>query len=278
MGIMTDVSLFVRHTTRSGESTMRAVKVQAMDGAPDHEQALAFAVVRNPIFAECSADQVLKLCASASVHHARRGTRIATKHSPFPYLGFVIDGVVAVTAKADGEIRSGVRDLRIYEAYPGSTFCEVSFLDGYGTLGEISVVSKRALYALFPQKDVIAAANADPLLLQRLAVHAASRCRELERRLVDQATRPVAARVAAVLLPFASDGSGLAPVDPQLIEFAQRDIAASAGCVKEAAARAIAQLEQAGALRRERGRIRQLDRTQLSYYAEVAESGAWDGV
>jgi CRP-like cAMP-binding protein len=256
---------------------MAAVNVQAVDPATGTEQALASAVVHNPIFAACSAAQLLTFCASASVHHARRGVRLATKGAPFPYLGFVIDGVIAVTAKAEGEIRSGVRSLRLYEAYPGSTFCEISFLDGYEALGEITVVSKHARYALFPSKSVMDVADTDPRFLHRLAVHAASRCRELKRRLVDQATRPVAARVAAVLLPFASNSSGLSPVDPQLIEFAQRDIAAAAGCVKEAAARAIAQLEQAGALRREHGRIRHLDRAQLSYYAEIAQTGVWDG-
>lgn len=256
---------------------MAAVKVQAVELAPDNEQALASAVVRNPIFATCSAAQLLKLCASASVHHARRGTRVATKGSPFPYLGFVLDGVIAVTAKADPDIRSGVRTLRLYEAYPGSTFSEIAFLDGYDALGEITVVSKRARYALFPSKSVMEVADADAHLLQRLAIHAAARCRELKRRLVDQATRPVASRVASVLLPFASNTSGLAPVDPQLIEFAQRDIAAAAGCVKEAAARAIAQLEDAGALRREHGRIRYLDRALLLHCADAAEAAAWDG-
>jgi CRP-like cAMP-binding protein len=256
---------------------MTALKAPAAEPAPENEQALASAVVRNQVFAACSADQLLKLCASASVHHARRGTRIAKRGMPFPYLGFVLDGVIAVTAKADGEIRSGVRNLRLYEAYPGSTFCEISFLDGYDALGEITVVSKRARYALFPVKSVMDAADADPSLLRRLAVHAASRCRELKRRLVEQATRPVATRVAGVLLPFASDGAGLSPVDPQLIEFAQRDIAAAAGCVKEAAARAIAQLEDAGALRREHGRIRYLDRSRLLQYSEAMETAAWDG-
>jgi CRP-like cAMP-binding protein len=256
---------------------MAAVKVQTFDPAAENEQALASAVVRNPIFAACSADQLLKLCASATVHHARRGTRIALKGAPFPYLGFVLDGVIGVTARAEGEIRSGVRSLRLYEAYAGSTFCEVAFLDGYDALGEITVVSKRARYALFPSKSVMQAAEADAHLLHRLAVHAASRCRELKRRLIDQATRAVATRVAGVLLPFASSEDGLKPVDPQLIEFAQRDIAAAAGCVKEAAARAIAQLEDAGALRREHGRIRYLDRGRLSHYADAAETAAWDG-
>jgi hypothetical protein len=43
----------------------------------------------------------------------------------------------------------------------------------------------------------------------------------------------------------------------------QSQVAASAGTVKEVAARAIAELERLQALRRERGHIRYLDRTKL---------------
>ena len=231
------------------------------------EQEIADAMTRNPVFARCSSEQLELLTAQASVHDERRGTRIADAGAPFPFLGLTLDGVIAVTATADGEVRSGVRHLRLYEAYTGSTFCEISFLDGYEALGEITVVSKRARYALFPTGAVMQAAEYDPHLLQRLAIHAASRCRELKRRLVAQAAHPVTARVAGVLLPFAASDEGLSPVDPQLIEFAQSDIAAAAGCVKEAAARAIAQLEAAGALRRQHGRIRYMDRAKLMEFA-----------
>lgn len=238
------------------------------ESVPVTEQELARAMAGNPIFAPCSSAQFELLGEAASLYEARRGERIADAGTPFPFLGLTLDGVIAVTATADGEVRSGVRHLRLYEAYAGSTFCEISFLDGYQALGEITVVSKHARYALFPSFAVMQAAESDPHLLQRLAIHAAARCRELKRRLVAQAAHPVTARVAGVLLPFASEDEGLSPVDPQLVEFAQRDIAAAAGCVKEAAARAIAQLEAAGALRRHHGRIRYLDRARLMEFAD----------
>jgi CRP-like cAMP-binding protein len=244
--------------------------METLEPAVIEDQARILAALgTNALFAPCQAQTRELLAQSALAGEGRRGTRIVQADAPFRYLGLVLNGVVGVTACADGEIRGGVRHLRLYESYAGETFCDISFLDGYAALGEITIVSKRGAYALLPSELVMRAGESDPRLLRRLAVHAASRCRMLKRRLVNQAARTVTERVAEVLLTFAQDEPGMHPVDPQLLEFAQRDIAAAAGCVKEAAARAIAELQSVGALRRERGRIRYIDRAKMLQYTEL---------
>lgn len=244
-----------------------------IDARVTGERHLTRMLRENLLFADCSERELAVLEQAAFAREARRGCVIVTQEAPFPYLGFVLQGVVGVTAFADGEVRGGVRRLRLYEAYAGQTFCDISFLDGCQAMGEITVVSKKSSYVLFPAEVVRRLGDENPRFLQRLATHAASRCRDFVRRLVTQAAHSVTARVATVLLPFAGNTGGLSPVDPQLLEFTQRDIAAAAGCVKEAAARAIAQLESVGALRREHGRVRYIDRDKLLEFAEIADPG-----
>jgi CRP-like cAMP-binding protein len=229
--------------------------------------ALARELAQSPIFSGCTAQQREWVSKEAAVKQERRGFRIADSEGSFPYLGFVCSGVIGIAALPEGRIR-GVRRLSLYEALPGSTFGEVAVIDQAPALGEISVLSKRATYALIPAVAVVALADADPALLARLASSAALRCRQLVSRIALQHAWPVTARVARVLLPFATDAPGLHPAKPQLWELAQRDIAASAGCVTEAAARAIAALEADGAVRREHGRIRYASRQRLARYCD----------
>ena len=246
------------------------ISMETAEPSVVHDEPGILAALRaNAVLGPCNSTALETLAHSALAREGRRGTRIAQAGASFPYLGVVLSGVVGVTACAGGEVRGGVRNLRLYESYAGETFCDISFLDGYEALGEITIVSKRGAYALLPSQLVMQIGEHDPRLLHRLAVHTATRCRLLKRRLVNQAARTVTERVAEVLVNFADEGSGMQPVDPQLLEFAQRDIAAVAGCVKEAAARAIAELENVGALRRERGRIRYIDRTKLLQYTEL---------
>ncbi len=210
-----------------------------------------------------------RLVDCASFHEARRGDSIIALDKPFPYLGFVRSGVIGMTVSPPGAGR-GVRRLRLFEAYAGSTFGEIALLDSGCALGDASVISRSASYALFAAHEVLHMLLEDRELFARLAAHAATRSRESTQRLVMHHRWPVVARVAGVLLPFCTDGKDLREVDPQLAEFTQQDIAAAAGCVKEAAARAIATLEAGGAVRRQHGHIRQANRTLLMRYSQAS--------
>jgi hypothetical protein len=61
----------------------------------------------------------------------------------------------------------------------------------------------------------------------------------------------------------------LAPAIAPLPNMTQSQIAASAGTVKEVAARAIAELERQGLLKRERGHIRYLNRQGLTDFVRA---------
>lgn len=219
----------------------------------------------NTVFAPCEAETTSLLAQLAHVRAAPRKTVITHDNETFAFLGLVIEGLISVTCTA----KEG-RELRLYEASNAQTFGEAAFFDGEIALGRISVLSKSATYALLPKAAVLSATQRDSALLLRLARQAAQRSRELTTRLMSQAVESIISRVAATLLAFAVDGDGLAPVHPALLSISQLDIAASAGTVKEVAARAIADLEKTGALRRERGHVRYLDRGKLLQIIEGA--------
>jgi CRP-like cAMP-binding protein len=233
----------------------------------ERKEGLLAELRRSPMFCGCGPSVLQTIVESASLHAVRRGFQIAKSGAAFPFLGFVRNGVIGVTAVSRGPMRA-VRRFTIYEAHGGSTFGEVAILDRSIAVGEISVLSKRAVYALIPDSRISAAALADAGLLARLGSVAAARCRDLASRLTSQRAWPVAARVARVLLSYAAEREGLQPTATMLGELTQRDIAAAAGCVPEAAARAIATLERAGAISREHGHIRYADRRRLLQYCD----------
>lgn len=233
-----------------------------LDGPPRLSRELE----RGALFAPCDPDSLRQLAASAELFTKARREIIAPQGKPFPYLGFVHEGVIGVTLNTNGPLRR-VSRVRLYEADTHETFGEIGIIDSTAPLGEVTVISKRATYALLPASAVLDLAVQNPPFFQRLASQAVVRARELAQHLALQQGWSVVSRVASVLLRFASEEDGMQPASDQLAHFRQRDIAAAAGCVKEAAARAIAELEERGALRREHGHIRYLDRDELLKYS-----------
>jgi CRP/FNR family transcriptional regulator len=232
---------------------------------------LAEQLRRHELFAECTDAQLDKVCASAIVRSGRRRDIIVHQDEPFPYVGYVLSGVIAITrlaapCRGDGDVRT----LRLYEAFDGATFIEATpFEDSSTTLGQVSVISKHARYALMSNDVFFQISQEDPAFLRRLGQCVNKRTRELTRRLAAQAVDPIPCRVASVLLPFASNEPGMQAANPYLTELTQLDLAASAGTVKEVVARTIAELEDAGALRRQGGHIRYLNRDALLRYTKI---------
>jgi CRP-like cAMP-binding protein len=226
---------------------------------------LLFQLHRNSVFNGCPANVLEYLAAHGSLNSGKRGTKVVEAGGRFDFIGLVCDGVVSSTILGEGPMR-GVHRLQLYESGPGSVFGDVAFLSGTPP-GDILVVSKHATYALFPSTVIELAIESDPALLRRLAKHTADLACDLAQQLAAQHGWSAMSRIAAVLLRFASNQSGLQPAEPGLEQLTQRDIAAAAGCVKEVAARSIAQLEEAGGLRRQRGHIRYLNRELLSTFA-----------
>ncbi len=155
------------------------------------------------------------------------------------------------------------RRRALFDLYPFDTFGEIEFFDRGLAIGSTVARSTFVRYAAAPYEVVREIGMRDPELLISLAAAASQRSRALVRAVAAHVSQSILARVAGALLPYAVPERGLHPSLAPLANMTQAQVAASAGTVKEVAARAIAQLEHAQALRRERGRIRYLDRSKL---------------
>lgn len=199
-----------------------------------------------------------ELARASSTHVVRRSQTVVHDNVEWPYIGLVLDGVLAV-ASGEGSARRRI----YYEVYPHEIFGEAEFFDAGSSMGRVIVLSKSARFAKIPRASVRDMCRRYPDLVFHLGEVAAQRKRELIDLLADHGTLPIIARIAQVLVRYAPPARGLAPAISPLPAMTQSLIAASAGTVKEVAARAIAALELRGALRRERGHITYLDRQML---------------
>lgn len=216
------------------------------------------ALARCSPFAALGDEDLERLSAVASAHVFRRGQTIVNEDGEWPFIGIVTEGVLALSNGTNGQ-----RERIFYEIFPHEIFGETEFFDRAPAVGRVAVLSKSARFVKIPRDVVMAVGTREPRLLVALAEVCAQRVRGLSEALSAQATTPILARVAQVLLPYALPEEGMSPAVPTLASVTQAQIAASAGTVKEVAARAIAELEGRNLLRRERGHVRFLNRQGL---------------
>jgi CRP/FNR family cyclic AMP-dependent transcriptional regulator len=240
---------------RTGENEWRvALTRAAVEDAPSPAGILK----RSRAFSQLDDAQRARLASAATLHTARRGQTIVAESSDWPFIGVCFDGVFAVASR-NGSARQRI----FYEVFPYEVFGELEFFDGAPTVGRVIVLSKAARYLRVPAKAVAEVADAAPKVYASLGRIAGQRARDMAELLVTQSTLPIIARIAQALVPYAMPEQGLSPAVPPLPNMTQAQIAASAGTVKEVAARAIAELEVRGLLKRERGHVRYLDRQGL---------------
>jgi CRP/FNR family transcriptional regulator, cyclic AMP receptor protein len=211
----------------------------------------------SPPFARMKAPVLERLAAASSFHSARRGRPLQDESVEFPFVCVVAEGVAAVTSGA------GSREHIAYELFPNDTYGLASFFDRGTPLGGVIAMTKTTRVVRIPWDTLTEIAREHPDLLFGLGALLAERQRSLTSKLASQATLPIVGRVARVLLPYAMPERGLSPAMQSLASMTQSQIAAAAGTVKEVAARAIAELDDRGLLKRERGHIRFLDRQGL---------------
>lgn len=229
-----------------------------------HSSSLESALRRSPVFSRLSAAGWTTVVESASEHDARKGQMICAENAACPWLGFVLEGALAVFVGA------GSRERLLFHLFAFDTFGESEFFDGGLTIGRTVALSKSARYATIPYETLRSLKAQEPDFLMAIAAASAQRNRTLASELAAQVSQPIIARVAAALLPYAAPERELHPALPPLPNMTQAQLAAAAGTVKEVAARAIAELERVQALRRERGHIRYLDRSKLLAMIEEA--------
>lgn len=215
-------------------------------------------IARTPVFAALSAADREALVYHATMHTIRRGQVLVSEHADWPYVGVAFEGVLALSS-GNGNGRARI----FHEYFPFELFGELTLFDESPAAGRVIALSKVARYLRISRKAVIEAGLRVPQTLIALGRLQSQRRRDLMEALSSQATLPIIARIASVLLPYAMPERGLSAARAPLPHMTQAQIAAAAGTVKEVAARAIAELENRELLRRERGHIRYLDRQKL---------------
>jgi CRP/FNR family transcriptional regulator, cyclic AMP receptor protein len=236
------------------EWVVRLTRVAVENDAPSP----AGIIRRAAVFSVLDDDTRFDLAAKASLHTIRRGQSVMNENTEWPYLGIVFEGVLALTT-GNGNGRPRI----FLEMFPYDLIGELELFDEAPASGRVVALSKVARYLRLPRRAVLDVAQANPQLLLGIGRINAQRRRDHMQALATQATMPIIARIAHVLVPYAMPERGLSPARAPLPNLTQAQIAAAAGTVKEVAARAIAELEQRELLKRERGHIRYLDRQGL---------------
>jgi CRP/FNR family transcriptional regulator len=243
---------------RRWEATIRRIA-----SAPEPE-AIVDVLRRSPAFADGRAETRDMLARHAVERTYAEGTPIADQDVQWPYLGVVRSGTVAaIMGSAAG------RDLRLFDVFIGETFGNVELFDGGRTVARFIATAASTRIILLARGVVTSAMSSDAAVSRALATECAQRVRALADGFSAHVAQPALARVATAILPYASPGAGLSPALEPLLRMSQTELAVIAGTAKEVAARAVAELEAAGVLKRRNGHIALVDREKLK---EVAHS------
>ena len=243
------------HQRHIGEGEWRVVLTRAQ--IEEDASSLDAALRRSPIFSSLTESVRNALGGAMSEHLARKGDVICTENASCENVGILLEGALAVVVGA------GSRERLLFHLFPFDVFGDIELFDRGLSIGRTLVLSKIARYAVIPHAVVHQLGLRNPELLSALAAGVSQHNRTLASALAAQVSQPIIARVAGALLPYAVPERGLQPALAPLAHMTQSQVAASAGTVKEVAARAIAELERIQALRREHGHIRYLDRSKL---------------
>ncbi len=187
----------------------------------------------------------------------QRGEMVILEGEPCEAIYFVKEGRVKVF-KTSPEGREQV--LRIMK--PGDTFNEVPVFDGGPNPASVETLDPVALYVL-SSRDLQRLMSEVPAISRNVIRILAARLRHLVELVEDLSFRHVTGRVAKILLQHAHDataqnGGG---------RLTQQQMATMAGTAREMVGRALKGLEQAGAIRVERGRIVIVDKGALERLA-----------
>lgn len=232
------------------------VTVSRLQSDPE-ASSLQSAIKRSAVFGLLAPELQALLLRGASEHTARKGETIQAENTETNAVGLVLEGSFAVF------IGAGARERLLFQLFAPETFGEIEFFDHGLSMGRTVALSKTARYALIPDDLLNEIVQREPKISAALAAVASQRSRRIVNALAAQVSRPIISRVANALLTYAAPERDLHLALPPLPNMTQAQVAAAAGTVKEVAARAIAELERVGALRRERGHIRYLDRAKL---------------
>jgi uncharacterized protein (DUF2249 family) len=219
---------------------------------------------RSGTFAGTSEASIELLGHHARVARVRRNRAVVEQGIFWPHLGIVAAGTVqAVLVTPDG------RELAMYEVFAGDTFGALALSDGGSSPLRYVARTERTRIVLLAADAVREVMRRDANVSNAIGALCAQRVRTILERFSAHAAQPIAARVAYALLAYASPEPGLTDALPPLSQMRQVEFAVAAGTGKDIVYRAIAELEDAGALAREDGKIVRLDRDKLTAFADV---------
>jgi uncharacterized protein (DUF2249 family)/CRP-like cAMP-binding protein len=231
--------------------------------APAPEPAAIVDVLRrSPAFADGRAETRDMLARHAAERTYDEGAAVVEQDVQWPYLGVVRCGTVAAIMGSEAG-----RDLRLFDVFAGETFGNVELFDGGRTVARFVATATPTRVILLARGVVMSAMSSDATVARTLATVCAQRVRALADGFSAHVAQPALARVATAILPYASPSAGLSPALEPLLRMSQTELAVIAGTAKEVAARAVAELEAAGALERRKGHIALVDREKLKQIA-----------
>ena len=184
------------------------------------------------------------------------GDLILLEGEPADAMYFVASGVVKTfKTSADGkeQILSFVR--------PGEPFNDVPVFDGGPNPASVQAMGPVVLYGI-RNSDLEAILRDHPQVSLNVTYVLSQQVRHLVSLVEDLSFRHVIARVAKILLEYASDGTGPKP------KLTQQEMAAMAGTAREMVGRSLKSLEDEGAIRLGRQRIVITDKKALQEIAE----------
>ncbi len=216
-----------------------------------------------PLFATLAPDDLALVAKVTVARRYQRGDLIILAGQSGGALYFVRSGLVKVF-KTSEEGKEQV--LRLIGA--GQTFNDVPALDGGPNPASASALEPTVVY-------VIGGTQLRRLIAERPGVgeavvrSLASALRYLVSVVEDLSFLPVRARVAKILLDQAAEQAQEGPggEEPARHRLTQQEMAAMAGTAREMVGRALKELEMAGAVRNDHGRITVLNRERLRILA-----------
>lgn len=198
-----------------------------------------------PYFAGLSDRDLERIRPLVHEHEYPRGEMVILEGEPCEAIYFVKTGRVKIF-KTSPEGREQV--LRIMKA--GDTFNEVPVFDGGPNPASVEALEPTSLYVLsaeemqFLMRDI-------PAISRNVTRILAARLRNLVELVEDLSFRHVTGRVAKILLQHVRDAASNGGAE----RLTQQQMATMAGTAREMVGRALKGLEQAGAIKMERGRI-----------------------
>jgi len=186
-----------------------------------------------------------------------RGEVILLEDEPADALYFVTSGAVKVfKTSSDG------KEQILSFILPGESFNDVPVFDSGTNIASAQAVGPVVLYGI-RKNDLEVILKNHPKVSLNVSRVLSQQIRGLVSLVEDLSFRHVIARVAKILLEYASDGTGPKP------RLTHQEMAAMAGTAREMIGRSLKSLEDEGAIRLHRHRIVITDKEALREIAET---------